>query len=148
MEHESLSSIPRGEDRSTQQFNLQTGGDWIPRLTGGRSMPFISTSMEHGKATLSLHQDGRSGRRNIVAEQAERTVLSGVLNTELPLRQVLCNTHSPAFISYQNILPYVLPAYITSRVDPEHKRSLRTTRDEALTTLSPTVLNGKTPSGK
>lgn len=346
VEHESLSSIPRGEDRWTQQFNLQTGGDWIPRLTGGRSTPFISTSMEHGKANLSLHQDGRSGRRNIVAEQAERTVLSGVLNTEfphafavaqefrswrflqinpevlrepsamtaprtmsadgrylanalarmkatdatllhdisrdlanmvpgilsidveadqardqyviwaqmedgrrfssrvlsdgtlrmlalialkndpehagvlcfeepengvhpgrlarmaellqllatdfeepeeatLPLRQVLCNTHSPAFISYQNILPYVLFAYITSRVDPENKRSLRTTRivplqadalqptlftvsleersytlsevrsylesgnlDEALTTLNPSVLNGKASSGR
>jgi predicted ATPase len=81
--HESLASIPRGEDQWTRRFDLQTGGNWIPKLTGGRK-PFISTKEEQGKATLSLHQDGRSGRRNIVAEQAERTVLSGVLNTEFP----------------------------------------------------------------
>lgn len=83
VEHESLAPIPRSEDHWTQEFNLLTGGDWIPRMTGGRA-PYISTSLEQGIATLSLHQDGRSGRRNIVAEQAERTVLSGVLNTEFP----------------------------------------------------------------
>jgi predicted ATPase len=33
---------------------------------------------------LYLHQDGRSGRKATVAEKAERTVLSGVLNTEFP----------------------------------------------------------------
>ncbi len=58
---------------------------WLPKLTGGRSTPFISTSTEDtGNVTIALHQDGRSGRQASVAERVERTILSGVLNTEFP----------------------------------------------------------------
>lgn len=83
VEHESLAPIRRGEDRWTKSYDLKTGSAWIPKMTGGRS-PFISTLEEQGVSTLSLHQDGRSGRRNVVAGQAERTVLSGIQNTEFP----------------------------------------------------------------
>lgn len=83
VEHESLAPIRRGEDRWTKSYDLKTGSAWIPQMTGGRS-PFISTLEEQGVSTLSLHQDGRSGRRNVVAGQAERTVLSGIQNTEFP----------------------------------------------------------------
>lgn len=82
--HESLAPIPRGSDEWTRRLGLTTGSDWIPKMTGGRSAPFISTAMEQGKPTLGLHADGHAGRRNIVAQQAERTVLSGVQNTEFP----------------------------------------------------------------
>ncbi|MYC93467.1 MAG: AAA family ATPase [Caldilineaceae bacterium SB0661_bin_32] len=83
VEHEMLATIPRNRDRWTKSYNLKTESAWIPRITGGRS-PFISTDLEMRKPTLTLHQDGRGGRRNIVAEQAERTVLSGIQNTEFP----------------------------------------------------------------
>ena len=83
VEHEVLTTIPRNKDRWTESYNLKTESDWIPRMTGGRS-PFISTDLEESKPTLTLHQDGRGGRRNIVAEKAERTVLSGIQNTEFP----------------------------------------------------------------
>lgn len=81
--HESLAPIPRQKDRWTQWLGLATGSGWIPKMTGGRT-PFISTENEQGKSTLTLHQDNRPGRRHLVAEQAERTVLSGVQNTEFP----------------------------------------------------------------
>ena len=84
VDHESLTPIPRNQDRWTKCYDLKTGGDWIPEMTGGRSSPFISTRTESNKPTLSLHQDGSGGRRNVVAEQAERTVLSGIQNTEFP----------------------------------------------------------------
>ncbi len=84
VEHESLAPISRREDRWTKCYDLKTGSAWIPKMTGGRSSPFISTHEEKGVSTLALHQDSRSGRRNVVAEQAERTVLSGIQNTEFP----------------------------------------------------------------
>ena len=84
VEHEELTPLPRHEDRWTKSYGLKTGGDWIPAMTGGRSSPFISTQEENGKPTLSLHQDGERGRRTAVAEQVERSVLSGIQTTESP----------------------------------------------------------------
>lgn len=37
---------------------------------------------------------------------------------ELPLRQFLCNTHSPVFIGEPGILPHVLFAFTSLRHDP------------------------------
>ena len=82
--HESLAPISRSLDKWTKTYDLRTGSVWIPQMTGGRSSPFISTVDEKGRQTLALHQDGSGGRRNIVADQAERTVLSGIQNTEFP----------------------------------------------------------------
>ncbi len=84
VEQERLTPIPRKKDKWTRNYQLKTGSSWIPKMTGGRSSPFISTIDEMDKQTLSLHQDGSGGRRNIVAQQAERTVLSGIYNTEFP----------------------------------------------------------------
>lgn len=84
VEHESLAPIPRHNDRWTKSNKLKTGGPWIPVMTGGRSSPFISTQNDGSGPTIVLHQDGNSGRRDIVAAQAERTLLSGARNTEFP----------------------------------------------------------------
>jgi len=91
VEYELLAPIARGKDTWTKIHDLKTDGPWIPKVTGGRSSPFISTDREQGVPTLSLHQDGSggrrkvvAGRRSVVAEQAERTVLSGVQNTDFP----------------------------------------------------------------
>ncbi len=77
--HESLKAIARGDDRWTKRHGLSTQNGWLPKLTGGRTS-FISTEQE----TIHLHQDGRGGRKSSVAEKIERTVLSGVSNTEFP----------------------------------------------------------------
>ena len=84
VEHEYLAPIPRHKDRWTKSNKLKTGGPWIPAMTGGRSSPFISTQKEGRGPTIALHQDGNSGRRDIVAAEAERTLLSGARNTEFP----------------------------------------------------------------
>ena len=39
--------------------------------------------------------------------------------TELPLRQALCNTHSPVFISHSHILAHLLFAHMTTRSVPD-----------------------------
>ncbi len=83
VQHESLLPIARGGDRWIKQHNIKERQDLLPKLTGGRS-PFISTQQEQDIATIYLHQDGRSGRKGNVASQMERTVLSGVANTEFP----------------------------------------------------------------
>ena len=82
--YESLEPLNRGDD--DWLHNLEPYRErWLPRLSGGRGTPFISTNVAaEDVATLYLHQDGRSGRKATVAEKAERTVLSGVLNTEFP----------------------------------------------------------------
>lgn len=77
--YESLTSIPRHDDHWIKRHKLSS--NWLPKITGGRS-PFISTDTE--TQTISLHQDGRSGRKNSVAEKVERTVLSNVTDTEFP----------------------------------------------------------------
>lgn len=84
IEHEYLFPIPRHNDRWTKAHNLLTGGHWIPALTGGRSTPFISSKRKKSGTVLILHQDGKSGRREIEADLAERTLLSGAVNTEFP----------------------------------------------------------------
>jgi predicted ATPase len=51
---------------------------------GSRREPFISTDSKEGRLTISLHQDGDSGGKSSVAQKVERTILSGVTNTEFP----------------------------------------------------------------
>ena len=84
VQHEFLAPIPRQKDKWTKSNRLRTGGPWIPVMTGGRSSPFISTLENRKGRTLVLHQDGNSGRRDVEAVQAERTLLSGARNTEFP----------------------------------------------------------------
>lgn len=83
--YESLKPLTRQDDLWVRQHLGKVVGEWLPRVTGGRSSPFISTSQEQeGKVTISLHQDGRSGLQKSVAEKAEKTILSSVYNTEFP----------------------------------------------------------------
>lgn len=82
VDHESLRPIARGEDRWIRRHGLVSSEYWLPPLTGGRSAPFISTTQEHDKSTILLHQDGHGGRKSSVAARMERTILSGVSNTE------------------------------------------------------------------
>jgi len=62
VQEESLKPIPRGEDTWIKRQKLTDRRELLPKLTGGRSAPFISTQQEHDVATIYLHQDGRSGR--------------------------------------------------------------------------------------
>lgn len=83
VERESLTLIQRGKDEWAKRQGLDKASYWLPSVTGGRA-PFISTEAEQGAATIFLHQDGRGGRKGSVASRMERTVLSGVPNTEFP----------------------------------------------------------------
>lgn len=81
---ESLKAIPRSDDDWCKKHGLSTQNGWLPKLTGGRTS-FISTEeTKAGQSTIHLHQDGHGGRKSSVAEKIERTVLSGVTNTEFP----------------------------------------------------------------
>jgi predicted ATPase len=81
--HESLKAVARGDDIWCKRHGLSTQNNWLPKLTGGRTS-FISTETKAGQNTIHLHQDGHGGRKSSVAEKIERTVLSGVTNTEFP----------------------------------------------------------------
>src|SRR5581483_2640888 len=84
VEHESLKAIPRSDDDWCKKHGLLMQNHWLPKLTGGRPS-FISTEKtKAGQKTIHLHQDGHGGRKSSVAEKIERTVLSGVTNTEFP----------------------------------------------------------------
>jgi len=88
VEHESLKAIPRSGDDWCKKHGLLMQNHWLPKLTGGRPS-FISTDIptektKIGQNTIHLHQDGHGGRKSSVAEKIERTVLSGVTNTEFP----------------------------------------------------------------
>ena len=80
---EALTPMPRHKDRWTRAYNLNTGGAWVPAMTGGRS-PLISTDVENARPAISLHQDGRGGLRRVAADQAKRTLLSGIQTAEFP----------------------------------------------------------------
>ena len=81
---ETLKAIVRSEDQWSKRHGLSTQNGWLPRLTGGR-ISFISTEpLADSPTTINLHQDGHGGRKSSVAEKIERTVLSGVTNTEFP----------------------------------------------------------------
>lgn len=82
--HESLKAIPPSDDSWSKRHGLSTQSKLLPKLTGGRPS-FISTEASNvGPGTINLHQDGHGGRKSSVAEKIERTVLSGVTNTEFP----------------------------------------------------------------
>ncbi|NTW97855.1 MAG: AAA family ATPase, partial [Oscillochloris sp.] len=82
--HESLKALPREQDQWIKRFLDQRREPWLPVLKRGRQEAFISTELKGDTATISLHQDGHGGRKASVAERVERTVLSGVSNTEFP----------------------------------------------------------------
>ncbi len=75
--HESLRAIPRKGDAWLRRWKADR---WLPKRRTGRTTPFISTEGEGDQVTVYLHQDGRAGRgrRASLAEQMERTALSGV----------------------------------------------------------------------
>lgn len=82
--HEQLTAIPR-EDDSWIKRNIGKRYDhWLPSLKSGRNKPFISTEIKDGISTIYVHQDGHGGRKASVADKVERTILSGVVNTEFP----------------------------------------------------------------
>ena len=81
--HEALTPIKRSDDAWFRR-HIGRQDAWRVPLKAGRGTPFISTQSESGTATISLHQDGHGGRKASVAEKIERTVLSGVTNTEFP----------------------------------------------------------------
>jgi hypothetical protein len=82
--HERLRPIYRDSDSWIKRHLGSGRTEWLPALKAGRKEDFISTSTKDGVATISLHQDGHGGRKSSVAERVERTVLSGVTNTEFP----------------------------------------------------------------
>ena len=81
---ESLKAITRGEDTWCKKHKLSTQSNWPLKLTGGKPPSFISTTeTKTGHTTIHLHQDGHGGgHKSSVAEKIERTVLSGITNTE------------------------------------------------------------------
>lgn len=82
--HEALVPVRRSDDAWFRRHVGKTKDAWWKPLKAGRGKPFISTEIEAGAATIYLHQDGHGGRKASVAEKVERTVLSGVTNTEFP----------------------------------------------------------------
>lgn len=82
--HELLRPINRDQDTWGKRHFPKNRDAWLPPLKGGRKEAFISTTDQHGVTTIALHQDGHGGRKSSVAERIERTVLSGVTNTEFP----------------------------------------------------------------
>jgi predicted ATPase len=80
---ESLKAIPRADDNWCKKHGLSAQNNWLPRVTGGRT--FISTEEpKSGQHIIHVHPDGHGGRKSLVAEKIERTVLSGVTNAEFP----------------------------------------------------------------
>ncbi len=82
--HESLRPLVRNDDHWIKQHLGKEKKAWLPELKGGRSSPFISTNLKENLTTIALHQDGHGGLKSSVAERVERTILSGVTNTEFP----------------------------------------------------------------
>jgi predicted ATPase len=82
--HESLKPLVRNDDIWLKHHLGKEKKTWLPELKGGRSNPFISTSVKENRPTISLHQDGHGGLKSSVAERVERTILSGVTNNEFP----------------------------------------------------------------
>ena len=82
--HESLNAIPRSEDNWSKRHKLSAQNNWLPKLTRSRSPFFISTEVKAGQNTIHLHQDERSGHKSFIAEKIERTVLSGITDTDFP----------------------------------------------------------------
>ena len=110
---EALTPIPRHGDRWTRAYNLNTGGAWVPPMTGGRS-PLISTDAEEAKSAITLHQDGRGGGlRRVAAERAKRTVLSGIQTTGVSARP--CSGRGNALLALLES-PRRRPAQVQPRV--------------------------------
>jgi predicted ATPase len=82
--HERLRPIYRDTDIWVKRHMKNERSRWLPPLKAGRKEDFISTTEKDGVSTISVHQDGHGGRKSSVAERVERTVLSGITNTEFP----------------------------------------------------------------
>jgi len=81
---ELLEPIRRSDDRWFKRHVSTAADTWQQPLKAGRNRAFISTEGTSELATIHLHQDGHGGRKASPAERVERTVLSGVMDTEFP----------------------------------------------------------------
>jgi len=77
---ESLGPIPRASDDWIKTEQLHSDSPWLPKLSGGRSVGFISTNE---KGDILLHQDGHGGLQGRPSGLT-RTILSSVSNAEFP----------------------------------------------------------------
>ncbi|MCI3918643.1 ATP-binding protein [Paenibacillus sp. TRM 82003] len=83
--HETLTPIRAMDDVWAR--NNKRVGDWVSyfQYRRRREAPFISSLSSNGIPTLTLHQDGRSGRqRQSVLEKLESSFLSSLNNAEFP----------------------------------------------------------------
>jgi predicted ATPase len=97
--HESLRTIPRGEDTWCERYGLSAQNNWLPSFsenhfvfitTAARKSPTVgeaaipyepdkpSLVSVAGSPTINLHQDGQLPRESFKAERMKRTVLSSV----------------------------------------------------------------------
>lgn len=78
--HEAVKPLAAKDDRwakgATKAFKDR-------HLSYGRKSPYLDTTVEDGKETFEIHQDGHAGRKRS-ALAAEATVLSSITNTEFP----------------------------------------------------------------
>ena len=83
--HESLKRIRKTED-SWLKANVVPAliEKYVPLVKRGTMKGFIETGVEADKPAIYLYPDGHGGRKAGVAANVERTVLSGVTNTEFP----------------------------------------------------------------
>ncbi len=100
--HESLRTIPRGEDTWCERYGLSAQNNWLPSFsenqivfitTAARKSPTVgeaaipyepdkpSLVSVAGSPTINLHQDGQLPRESFKAERMKRTVLSSVTDT-------------------------------------------------------------------
>ncbi|OQX24119.1 MAG: hypothetical protein BWK80_22485 [Desulfobacteraceae bacterium IS3] len=86
VDRESLVPILRGKDTWIRRYKLKNR---LPKFIKGRTVPFISTQKEN-TTSIQLHQDGHGGKKAVAAEKMERTVLSGINNTEFPHAFAVC----------------------------------------------------------
>lgn len=82
--HEALNIIKRSKDKWYNKFVGKHNACYRAEQKRGRTSPFISTKTEDDRIEISLHQEGKAGKKRTVAEKMERTILSGVNNTEFP----------------------------------------------------------------
>ena len=85
VEREHLENLKSNKDEWVEKFiEKENRSNWIPKVIGGRSKPYIYTEEINGVTTIKLPQDGKPGGKETTAKDIEQTVLSGANSADFP----------------------------------------------------------------
>jgi len=85
--HEELKIIKKANDTWAKNFlpkDVETKYNWIPKVVGGKSDPYIRTIEDKNNRSFKIRQDGKAGGKATPGNAVAQTILSSINSVDFP----------------------------------------------------------------